>query len=157
MLQSPHQLPCPSLDTLQDLGVFPVVRGPKVNSEHRIWSAASPVPSTRRRSLCCSCWQHYFRYKPGYHWPLPPESTAGSCSTSYCPLSLGPFLPGYMVLQLTYTEDQAHKSNSSEPESLQYMQIVLAILLGYQMPNTTSYMQFYLFLNWAVLTRSAFL
>ncbi|KAM9656072.1 uncharacterized protein ACIBXB_008597 [Morphnus guianensis] len=32
VLQAPHQLGCPSLDTLQHLNDFPVVRGPKVNT-----------------------------------------------------------------------------------------------------------------------------
>ena len=35
MLQTLHQLPCPSLDTLQGLDVFLVVRGPKLNTLSR--------------------------------------------------------------------------------------------------------------------------
>ena len=43
MLQTLHQLCCPSLDPFQHLNVFLVVTG---LDEHRIQGAASPVPST---------------------------------------------------------------------------------------------------------------
>jgi len=36
VLQTPQQLPCPSLDTLQHLNVLLVVRGPKLNTVHQV-------------------------------------------------------------------------------------------------------------------------
>ncbi|KAK4807208.1 hypothetical protein QYF61_024328 [Mycteria americana] len=38
MLSTLHQLPCPSLDTLQHLNVFLVVRGPKPNTVFKVRS-----------------------------------------------------------------------------------------------------------------------
>ena len=46
VLQTPHQPRCPSLDTLQQLNVCLLVRGPKLNTV----LAASPVPSTVAQS-----------------------------------------------------------------------------------------------------------
>jgi len=40
-------------------------------------------------------------------------------------------LPGYTVLAFACVKDQAHESISSDSESMQYIQIVLTILLGY--------------------------
>ena len=42
VLQIPHQLHCPSLDSLQCLDVFLVVRGPKLNTVLRTQAVASP-------------------------------------------------------------------------------------------------------------------
>ena len=37
VVQTPHQLCCPSLKMLQDLNVFLVVRGPKLNTVLKVW------------------------------------------------------------------------------------------------------------------------
>jgi len=79
VLQIFHSFIAPTLNMLQCLSAFLVVRGPK----HSIWGAASPVPSTGGQSPPCSYWLHYICYKPGCHWPSwPPGHTAGSCSAS---------------------------------------------------------------------------
>ena len=38
VLQTPHQLCCPSLDTLQGLDVFLVLKGPKLNTVLKVWA-----------------------------------------------------------------------------------------------------------------------
>jgi len=37
VLQTPHQVCCPSLDTLQGLDVFLTVRGPKLDTVLEVW------------------------------------------------------------------------------------------------------------------------
>ena len=58
VLQTPHQLHCPSLDTLQGLSVFLVVRGSKLNTLC-IQGAASQCLVQMRSSPCC-CWKRSF-------------------------------------------------------------------------------------------------
>ena len=59
----PSQLCCPSLNTLQGLNVFLVVRA---QNWMQYWVVASPAFSTEGQLLPCSCWLHYFWYKPGH-------------------------------------------------------------------------------------------
>jgi len=44
VLQTPHQLRYPSLDMLQGLNVFPVVRGLKLNAVHRSMDTGKVAP-----------------------------------------------------------------------------------------------------------------
>ena len=86
VLQTSHQLCCPSLDT----------PGPRCRScserpetEHSTPGAASTELSTEGQSLPCSCWQHYFLYKPGCHWPSwLPGHNAGSLFAKHQPTKL---------------------------------------------------------------------
>ena len=52
MLQTPHQLHCPSLDTLQVLTVFLVLRDTKLNTVHEIPPQRTAVLSTGVDHLC---------------------------------------------------------------------------------------------------------
>ena len=61
MLQTPHQLCCHSLDTLQGLDVFLTVRGPKVNRVLKVWSG--------------QCWAQRDNY-----FPTPASNTTSEIS-----------------------------------------------------------------------------
>ena len=87
VLQTPHQPHCPSLDTLQQLNVFLVVRGPKPNTVHTAGCRPTPCfppggsPATPPQACsvawgCCDrstgpgiwpCWNSY-----SWAWPLDP-------------------------------------------------------------------------------------
>ena len=94
VLQTTNQLCCLSLNMLQGLGVFLVVRGPKFNTALKVHPHYSWVQGGQ--SLLCSCWLHYFWYKLGCHGPSwPPRYTycwrnfcRVSTNTSSCPSSV---------------------------------------------------------------------
>lgn len=57
----------PSLDMLQNLSVLPELRGPELDTRHRILNATSPILSTEGQLLPSSCWPYSFWYRPGCH------------------------------------------------------------------------------------------